>query len=98
MIRAGVTALGAGASICAVVVLLATWSWRTALRILLDLLTAAGLLGLSGAPGWGALAGAAAVVALRRLLWAVLAVPPPAAGAPDAHRVAGQSEPVGRCW
>ncbi|SCL24476.1 hypothetical protein GA0074692_1775 [Micromonospora pallida] len=86
MIRAAVTALGAGAPLCAGVVLLATGAWRTALRILLDLLTAAGLLGLSGAPGWGALAGAASVVALRQLLWAALAAPPPAAdGVPDPH-------------
>ncbi|MEU4569256.1 hypothetical protein [Micromonospora sp. NPDC023956] len=72
MIRLAVTALGAAASVCAVTVLLTSGSWRTALRVLLDLLTAAGLLRLSGAPGWGALAGAAAVVALRRLLWVAL--------------------------
>ncbi|WP_319462848.1 hypothetical protein [Micromonospora sp. RTP1Z1] len=57
--------------------LVTTGSWRAALRALLDLLVAAGLLHLSLARGWSALTVAAAVVALRHLLWAALA-----AGAP----------------
>ena len=58
--------------------LLTTGSWRAALRALLDLLIAAGLLHLSLARGWSALAVAAAVVALRHVLWAVLAAGSPA--------------------
>ncbi|MBM0227283.1 MULTISPECIES: hypothetical protein [Micromonospora] len=57
--------------------LVTTGSWRAALRALLDLLVAAGLLRLSLAGGWSALAVAAAVVALRHLLWAALAAGPP---------------------
>jgi hypothetical protein len=37
-------------------------------QVLLDFLLAAGLLRLTGSPGWAALGAAAAVVALRRLL------------------------------
>ena len=64
--------------------LVSTGSWRAALRVLLDLLVAAGLLRLSLAGGWSALAVAAAVVALRHVLWAVLAAgaPGPAATSP----------------
>ncbi|MFE0590771.1 hypothetical protein [Micromonospora echinospora] len=95
MIRVGVTVLGAAASICAVVVLLTSGSWRAALRILLDLLTAAGLLRLSGAPGWGALAAVAAIVALRRLLWAALAAAEPTVdGTPTDRRA---PTPAHRC-
>ncbi len=39
-----------------------------ALKVLLDFLLAAGLLRLTGQPGWTAIATAAAVVAIRRLL------------------------------
>ncbi|MFI6820128.1 hypothetical protein ACIBJE_04145 [Micromonospora sp. NPDC050187] len=95
MIRVAVTVLGAGASVCAVVVLLTSGSWRAALRILLDLLTAAGLLRLSGAPGWGALAAVAAIVALRRLLWAALAASESSAGAAPEDRRA--PTPAHRC-
>ncbi|MGC5019100.1 hypothetical protein [Micromonospora sp. DT47] len=55
-------------------------SWRMALRVLLDLLVAVGLLRLTSGPGWTALATAAAIIVLRRLLWAALSsarpVPP----------------------
>ncbi|BCL17709.1 hypothetical protein [Micromonospora sagamiensis] len=95
MIRVAVTALGVAASVCAVVVLLTSGSWRAALRILLDLLTAAGLLRLGGAQGWGALAAVAAIVALRRLLWAALAVAEPTVGgAPEDRRA---PTPAHRC-
>ncbi|MFJ6194513.1 hypothetical protein [Micromonospora sp. NPDC092111] len=57
-------ALAAGAA-----VLLTARSWRTALRVLLDLLVAAGLLRLVAGPGWTALATEAAIIALRQLLW-----------------------------
>ncbi|WP_431924275.1 hypothetical protein [Micromonospora wenchangensis] len=67
-------ALGVGG-----VVLLTVGSWRTALRVLLDLLVAAGLLRLAGGPGWPALASAVAVVVLRRMLWSGLDPASPAA-------------------
>ena len=41
---------------------------RLALRVLLEFLTAAGLLRLAGDPGWPEIGAAAAVVAVRRLL------------------------------
>lgn len=63
-------ALGVGG-----VVLLTVRSWRTALRVLLELLVAAGLLRLLGGRSWPALATAAAIIALRRLLWAGLGPP-----------------------
>ncbi|MEH0983012.1 hypothetical protein [Micromonospora sp. CPCC 205556] len=58
---------------------------RTALRVLLDLLIAAGLLQLGTGRSWTALAGAAAVIALRQLLWVSLSaggsgLPPTMAG------------------
>ncbi|MEV0329397.1 hypothetical protein AB0H63_23560 [Micromonospora echinospora] len=93
MIGVGVTVLGAAASVCAVVVLLTSGSWRAALRILLDLLTAAGLLRLGGAQGWAALAAVAAIVALRRLLWAALAASEPTDGAPDDRRAPTPARP-----
>ncbi|MCI4065900.1 hypothetical protein MRQ36_26455 [Micromonospora sp. R77] len=54
-----------------------TGAWRAALRVLLDLLVAAGLLHLSLARSWSALGAAAAVVALRQVLWAAVAAGPP---------------------
>ena len=56
-------ALGAG-----LLVLIVTRRPATALSVFLDLLLAAGLLRLTGDPGWPALAAAATVVALRRLI------------------------------
>ena len=41
---------------------------RLALRVLLEFLTAAGLLRLAGGPGWPEIGAVAAVVAVRRLL------------------------------
>ncbi|MBM0233234.1 hypothetical protein JNW91_16020 [Micromonospora sp. STR1_7] len=69
-----VTAL---ALVTGVVIVLSTGAPRTAIRVLLDLLIAAGLLRLVGNPGWNGLAGAAAIIALRQLLWAALGVAPP---------------------
>ncbi|MGI5211671.1 hypothetical protein [Plantactinospora sp. CA-290183] len=83
-----VTALTALALGTAAVALLSTRSWRAALRVLLDLLTAAGLLRLAAAQTWTDLAAAAIVVALRQLVSTVLlgrtsrspvAAPPPVA-------------------
>ncbi|MFF3852306.1 hypothetical protein [Micromonospora sp. NPDC002575] len=68
----------AAALLTGLVTLAATGSWRRALRVLLDLLTAAGLLRLAGDQGWTQLAGAAAVVALRTALWRVVVATMPA--------------------
>ncbi|MGK5519462.1 hypothetical protein ACSNN9_08905 [Micromonospora sp. URMC 107] len=83
-IRALVTATTALAALAGLAVLLGAGSWRCAMRVLLDLLTAAGLLRLAGDQGWTDLAAAAAIVLLRRLLWAALtAGGPPARAGPD---------------
>ncbi|MGC4746309.1 hypothetical protein ACLQ28_11675 [Micromonospora sp. DT201] len=71
-----VTAVTALALVTGVVTALTTAALRTAIRLLLDLLTAAGLLRLAGDPGWNGLAGAVAIIALRQLLGAALSVPP----------------------
>jgi hypothetical protein len=60
----------AAAILAGAVVLARTRSTGRALPVLLDLLTAAGLLRLSAVPTWDALAVTAAVVALRRLVTA----------------------------
>ena len=60
----------AAAILAAAVVLVRIRSMRQALPVLLDLLTAAGLLRLAGAPAWSALAVTAIVIALRRLVTA----------------------------
>jgi hypothetical protein len=57
----------AAAILAAAVVLVRTRSVRQGLPVLLDLLTASGLLRLSGAPSWDALAVTAVVIVLRRL-------------------------------
>ncbi|WP_229403419.1 hypothetical protein [Micromonospora okii] len=67
----------AAAFLVGLAVLLGGNSWRLALRVLLDLLTAAGLLRLAGDQGWAQVAGAAAVVALRAALWRALSAPAP---------------------
>jgi hypothetical protein len=54
--------------VAAAVTLAATRRPLLAIQVLLDFLLAAGLLRLTGHPGWSALAGAAAVVVLRRLV------------------------------
>ena len=65
-------AVTAAGLVAAVVVLVRGGQPVFALGVLLDFLLAAGLLRLTGQPGWSALAVAAAVVALRRLLGAGL--------------------------
>lgn len=74
LLTAVVTAL---ALLAAGTVLCTGGSWRTALRVLLDLLVAAGLLRLAAGRGWTALATAAAIVALRQLLWAAVSATGP---------------------
>ncbi|MBH5334541.1 hypothetical protein IHE55_06885 [Streptomyces pactum] len=64
-----VTVLGLAAAVAAGRL---TRAVRPALAVLLDFLTAAGLIGLSGDPGWDGVLTAAAVIALRRLLGAGL--------------------------
>jgi hypothetical protein len=75
--RALVTATTALATVAGLAVLVSTGSWRCALRVLLDLLTAAGLLRLAVGQGWAELVAAAAIILLRRLLWAALAAATP---------------------
>ena len=58
----------AAALLAGLVALAATRRPAAALPVLLDLLLAAGLLRLVGRPGWQALATAAAIVLLRRLI------------------------------
>ncbi|MFC0006427.1 hypothetical protein [Micromonospora siamensis] len=70
------TVVAAAGLFSGLAVLVGTGSWRTALRVLLDLLTAAGLLRLGVDQSWTDLAGAAAIVGLRRVLWSVLAAGP----------------------
>ena len=90
--------LGTGAAlVAAVVALAATRRPAVALAVLADLLLAAGLLRLTGSPGWPALATAAAIVALRRLIGAGLHAggrawsPPASPGGPEERRGAGRA-------
>ncbi len=62
------SALTGAALVAGVIALMATRRPAVALAVFLDLLLAAGLLRLTGEPDWRAIAGAAALVALRRLL------------------------------
>ncbi|MBX7266654.1 DUF1622 domain-containing protein [Micromonospora sp. Llam7] len=64
-LSAAVTVLGV---LAATVALVTTGSRSTALRVLLDMLLAAGLLRLAGGPPWPDLAAVAAIAALRTLL------------------------------
>lgn len=77
MIGALVEAVTVLALVAGVVTVLCTGDVRVAVRVLLDLLTAAGLLRLASDPGWRGLVSAAAIVALRQLLAAALSLPPP---------------------
>jgi predicted NAD/FAD-binding protein len=54
--------------VAAAVVLAAARRPMPALAVLLDFLTAAGLLRLAGEPSWDTIAAAAAVIAVRRLV------------------------------
>lgn len=82
------TALGSAAAVWAL-----TASWRAALRVLLELLTAAGLIRLAAVQGWADIAGVAAIVTIRHVLSVVLLGP---ASRPPAGR--GPSSPVSGCW
>ncbi|MGC5308204.1 hypothetical protein [Micromonospora zamorensis] len=83
------TAVTALALVVGVVTVLSTGALRTGVRLLLDLLTAAGLLRLAGDPGWNGLAGAVAIIALRQLLGAAMSAPPPWSGRQSPARCAG---------
>ncbi|MFE9189786.1 hypothetical protein ACFYL6_09275 [Micromonospora sp. NPDC007208] len=88
MTGALVTAVTALALVAGVVTTVSTGALRGGVRVLLDLLTAAGLLRLAGEPGWNGLAGAVAIIALRQLLGAVLSLPPPWSGRQSKARCA----------
>ena len=75
----GVTAAGL---VAAAAVLLATRRPLHSAQVLLDFLLAAGLLRLTGSPGWAALGAAAAIIALRRLAGLGLRVGVPALAGP----------------
>ncbi|WP_410818035.1 hypothetical protein [Micromonospora sp. 050-3] len=83
-----VTAVTALALVAGVFTTLTTGALRSGVRVLLDLLTAAGLLRLAGEPGWNGLAGAVAIIALRQLLGAALSRPPPWSGRQSLARCA----------
>ena len=67
---AGVAALaiGAAAAVAALLTLAVTRRPALAMGVLLDLLLAAGLLRLTGAPGWGSITAVAGLVGLRQVL------------------------------
>ncbi|MET8265431.1 hypothetical protein ACWD8I_27135 [Micromonospora arida] len=88
MTGALVTAVTALALVAGVLATLTTGALRSGVRVLLDLLTAAGLLRLAGEPGWNGLAGAVAIIALRQLLGAALSRSPPWSGRQSPARCA----------
>lgn len=83
-----VTAVTALALVAGVVTALSARALRSGVRVLLDLLTAAGLLRLAGDPGWNGLAGAVAIIALRQLLGAALSRSAPWSGRQSPARCA----------
>ena len=87
------TVVTALALVVGVVTVLSTGALRTGVRLLLDLLTAAGLLRLAGDPGWNGLAGAVAIIALRQLLGAAMSAPPPWSGRQSPAPCAGDDHP-----
>jgi hypothetical protein len=82
------TVLTAVALLAGAAALLTTASWRIALRVLLDLLTAAGLVRLSAAQTWADVATAAAIIALRQVVSATLF------GSPGARSREAQDRPA----
>ncbi|HEY0700114.1 MAG TPA: hypothetical protein VGD43_20200 [Micromonospora sp.] len=76
------TGLTALALLTAAVVLATAGSWRAALGVLLEMLAAAGLIRLSAAHSWTAIGGAAVIVTVRLLLFAVLRAPIAVPGQP----------------
>ncbi|MET8042789.1 hypothetical protein ABZU25_18255 [Micromonospora sp. NPDC005215] len=87
-----ITAVTALALVAGVVTALSTGALRAAVRVLLDLLTAAGLLRLAGDPGWNGLAGAVAIIALRQLLGAALGTARPRSGRQSPAPCAGDDQ------
>lgn len=79
-------------------VLLAAASWRAALRVLLELLTAAGLVRLATARTWTDVATVAVIVVIRTVLSAVLlgpaSAPGPGAGSGPASIAGPASRPA----
>ncbi|MFD1831369.1 hypothetical protein ACFSJS_17130 [Streptomyces desertarenae] len=71
-LEAAALAAAAFGLVAAAVVLVSVRRLMPALAVLLDFLIAAGLLRLAGGPGWDAIATAAAVVAVRKLVTAGL--------------------------
>ena len=67
-------AITAAAVVVATAIWAVTRSWSPALPVLLELLLAAGLLRLSADAGWRAIAAAALVVAVRKLVTSALGV------------------------
>ena len=67
LIDQGVLLLTAASLVAAALILVFSRSWRSALHVGLDLLTAAGLLRLSGTRSYQALGIAATVILLRQL-------------------------------
>lgn len=72
MIRLVAMVLTATALVCGAGTLLLSCSWRTGLRVLLDLLTAAGLIRLAGTHDWPGIGAAAAIVIIRTAVSAAL--------------------------
>jgi hypothetical protein len=64
----GAVLVSASAVVVSVLVWLVTRAWDPAVPVLLELLLAAGLLRLSAAADWRAIAAAAAIVAIRTLV------------------------------
>ncbi|MEH1015748.1 hypothetical protein V6U90_21870 [Micromonospora sp. CPCC 206060] len=88
-------ALTAAALGAALVTLVGTGSWRLALRVLLDLMMAAGLLRLAGRPALPDLAVVVVVVALRFGLSTALGIG--SGNQPGTGRAAGTGCHAGRC-
>ncbi|MFF5637057.1 hypothetical protein [Streptomyces sp. NPDC012825] len=78
--------------LCAAAAYRISRAFRSALAVLLDFLTAAGLVGLAGDPSWDSILQAAAVVVLRRLLGTGLTLSPLPAG-PFFRRSPGADQP-----
>lgn len=64
----GATVITGAAVVIAVLVWMATGGWRPAMPVFLELLLAAGLLRLSAADDWHAIAAAASIVVIRAVI------------------------------
>ncbi|MFC0505876.1 hypothetical protein [Micromonospora costi] len=91
MIGVLVTVVTVAAFLSAAAVLVGTGRALLAVRVLLDLLTAAGVIRLAGGRSWDALAAAVTIIVLRQLIWAALSErrsgrqSPPRCGEDDHH-------------